>query len=1737
MTKQGRESNVMTAVLLDSLQSTAQGLYMVYVFMWAVISASMEGCWIVLRQRNVLWDLHMRPENRPRPYSPVNYSAATFWCKFLIIYVIFCVRQALARTRAEMNAAELQKRREGQKANAGSIAESGIYASTEPETEVDPFSEAAFESCEYVVCDEDRGITLISRIGRRSDSARTWLRLDVEDLGSFLIPTESLQHQWGGLMEVQTRAEGRPRPIVSGMHLDELGDSLDYKLPGAARRLRFAGDVVVTDYSPHLAKPPRFNEKRQTANADDDSPRGRLRKGQVVPLNITLLWKPTSPRVVTEAGSTNLVSYAMSTAMEPWSAALFNEMRRNRLRRIEQWGNVAGYVNIDGLEFPLDGCGWRCEARGHQISGYYYRSVGYLVMLEDGTRIHFEISGTLTLSHLVRGYVIRPHGGTSAIIGTHTPMWTIAEGLRPNRKHTIEFEVASGPVTERTGAQGTHRITMHNIIESQGPPVTSGSSDTYYYKGIATVNGAPAIVMTRFAYRRHGTKPKNSSFIRYPLSVSPLSMGSGNENPDTSRQNNPITGTPEETLDQEDLERFIVCLDDRLHQYTQIVGGKGMELGRLYQCATEVDQLVQHAKAVRTKLAADVNEADDTDNDIDDDFDTDSELEREGGTVRKQSSFHFSPYQEEFLEPLKFFVPKVATLTAAAWRHQQEHSVNGLDLQDAINRVYTCPKAELESQCRRLRRMILRTSLEPTIEKAVRDALRETFSKTEALAIRSSGVDEDVAHSLAGQNSTYLFVRGVDSVLQRIVQCWASQFEYATVLQRLSMDLEIDPGIAVIIQAMVTGPALSGLLVTSDESLVDTEEETKEEAMIPKRMSQRSKDGNVREDSERDAAITHMVISTVDGIGTGATDGSGNPDTYYVCRPIWLDVLEKFPRPPESQDDSLLTDFVIQKYLPSSGHPLVRRRSSQTINSVKRKSIDSVGIMDTPPKKPPSGMRSTSILKKMGNDDGIIAGIPRDALEALVQRVCCVGAVVERYFSGSGRAVEFVVTWDGISNTGKVYLLQCRPVTEGAPVENDLIGTEFDTPLASEGEWLSRSTISELMPTAMTPLTLSTFAVALEHGIQDLLRSSGIMDTHMDTQKFLPIFRNNSFLNLYTCAVFHTRTAYTSKAAMDMTLCGRVITEIPFKDLEMFTEGDSMTSGQKRAAFVRFLLCLARTNQILQDLQKKHERFDERRLSARYVNDAAELFMEIDSYLQLYRQVWSCLVALTARCGHWTNLLLHILNDEGSSMDSGKWTVEHYADLAELLGNRADGLWGGGWGSAVDSGMAPDIARSLEKLAAQTMVDLEAYGMKPVEESSRSELLTFLLEGSTPAGRLFEAFLQAHGHRCSNEVELMSRTWREDPLDVIGAIRKLAVEHGDRLRNEVSFVGEEITSTPDGKGARSRCSTPGSTPRDLSSLASISGHDNSSPRSDTLGTTQLNTSLSYARRLALIPVRRLALAAMRDRDRGKSFAIEVALTLRRGYRTLAEMLAVQGDLPAAELLYFMTHTEIQRLCFMASEDQRSLGGNRFRSPTRDGAAPQSPKSPSILPSSNQRARRSEAIILNAIKRKRQFDTTQRKVRFPMLTIGTPNPIIGRMRTQTLSSAVLAARKILEGTLRGLPACKGQVTGRARVLTDLGDAPVLRYGDILVITSMDIGWSPYFPMLKGIVTESGGLLSHGALCAREYGIPCIVSVPGVTQLVSTGDYVLLNATKGELQLLQNNIEVEDGNESEVSSSLD
>jgi pyruvate,water dikinase len=102
-------------------------------------------------------------------------------------------------------------------------------------------------------------------------------------------------------------------------------------------------------------------------------------------------------------------------------------------------------------------------------------------------------------------------------------------------------------------------------------------------------------------------------------------------------------------------------------------------------------------------------------------------------------------------------------------------------------------------------------------------------------------------------------------------------------------------------------------------------------------------------------------------------------------------------------------------------------------------------------------------------------------------------------------------------------------------------------------------------------------------------------------------------------------------------------------------------------------------------------------------------------------------------------------------------------------------------------------------------------------------------------------------------------------------------------------------------------------------------------------------------------------------------------------------------------------------------------------------------------------------------------------------------------------------------LAGLPVCPGCARGPARVILPGTDDIRVQPGEILVIPYADPGWSPYFAISAGIVMDMGGMLSHGSIIAREYGIPTVVNVGPATEIIRPGQVIEVDGSRGIVTL--------------------
>lgn len=143
------------------------------------------------------------------------------------------------------------------------------------------------------------------------------------------------------------------------------------------------------------------------------------------------------------------------------------------------------------------------------------------------------------------------------------------------------------------------------------------------------------------------------------------------------------------------------------------------------------------------------------------------------------------------------------------------------------------------------------------------------------------------------------------------------------------------------------------------------------------------------------------------------------------------------------------------------------------------------------------------------------------------------------------------------------------------------------------------------------------------------------------------------------------------------------------------------------------------------------------------------------------------------------------------------------------------------------------------------------------------------------------------------------------------------------------------------------------------------------------------------------------------------------------------------------------------------------------------------------------------------ERRREKELCER-LHMPDVVRGAPPPLEDLLRP--------SFPDLRQKLLSGMGVSPGVITGRARILHSANAAARIEQGDILVATTTDPGWTPLFAMARGLVMERGGLLSHGVIVAREYGLPAVVAVRDATRLIPDGRRITIDGVRGEVHIL-------------------
>lgn len=201
------------------------------------------------------------------------------------------------------------------------------------------------------------------------------------------------------------------------------------------------------------------------------------------------------------------------------------------------------------------------------------------------------------------------------------------------------------------------------------------------------------------------------------------------------------------------------------------------------------------------------------------------------------------------------------------------------------------------------------------------------------------------------------------------------------------------------------------------------------------------------------------------------------------------------------------------------------------------------------------------------------------------------------------------------------------------------------------------------------------------------------------------------------------------------------------------------------------------------------------------------------------------------------------------------------------------------------------------------------------------------------------------------------------------------------------------------------------------------------------------------------------------RDTTKNLLCAYIHELRMGFHYLSELMIKEGLLPSKDLIFYLTHNEIKTLIY-----------------------------------------HSDVGLIHKATRRQALFKHWNELKYPKFVKNVLQP--DRRYSEKIEHN-------FKDVLKGIPVSMGTRTGRACIVKSTDEIDQIQLGDILITESIDIGWCGYFSVLAGVATEMGGLISEGAVVARELGLPCIMGVENATHLIKTGDKIKLVADNGLL----------------------
>ena len=368
--------------------------------------------------------------------------------------------------------------------------------------------------------------------------------------------------------------------------------------------------------------------------------------------------------------------------------------------------------------------------------------------------------------------------------------------------------------------------------------------------------------------------------------------------------------------------------------------------------------------------------------------------------------------------------------------------------------------------------------------------------------------------------------------------------------------------------------------------------------------------------------------------------------------------------------------------------------------------------------------------------------------------------------------------------------------------------------------------------------------------------------------------------------------------------------------------------------------------------------------------------------------------------------------------------------------------------------------------------------------------------------------LRRVAYRAAQDEQAAAFVRREDARSLWGAV------HSDRLPDSISWLRDDLDAFMAEYGHRAAGELEAAEPRwverpelILETFRDYVLHPERNDPDEVLGrqrTARLEAEAEIRERLYRHPLGRLRWQLFKAqitqarrlqplRENPKFTLLELSLQQRRLWRELANRWIERGLIDEPDDVYYLLFEELATL-----------------------------------------TRRSEDPIIAARMGSR---IRRRRLQFEEWKQSQPPPLRDRFGDPTISTSTESAEEpigevevaetteedateeLLPLTLRGIAASTGAVEGRAHVAESAATGRELTPGQILVARFTDPGWTPIFPLAAAVVTEIGGVLSHGAIVAREFGIPAVVNVQKATQQIRSGDLLRVDGSSGQVTIVE------------------